>query len=122
MKMKMKNISHRHEINRRRHGHLTATFAVQFMKKLSNTEARLKKVLLIKKVRIRIIFTDTVYTILYNLHCEIQLTTRKLSCMQCSKSLTMVSFHFHIITSKHVFKTQGTLEKTYFQEWSCLDI
>ena len=55
------------------------------MKKLSSTEAGLKKnALLIKKTCIRIIFTDTMYTILYKLHCEIQLTYWNLSYMQCN--------------------------------------
>ena len=70
MKVKIKNRSHRYDINRprSRHGHkfsiynkcltmimltcikqLQATFEAQFMKKLSKTEAELKIALLIKK-------------------------------------------------------------------------
>ena len=44
------------------------------MKKLSNTETGLKKSFAYKKACIRIIFTDTADTILYNFHWEIQLT------------------------------------------------
>ena len=48
MKMKMKNTSHRYDINRHRprHGHKKmywVTFEAQFMKKLSNTEVGWKK-------------------------------------------------------------------------------
>ena len=70
MKMKMKKVSHRHDINRPRlrHGHKyrkhkclsmmmlicikqhLSKFEAQFMKKLSNNEVELKKALLIKKV------------------------------------------------------------------------
>ena len=72
MKVKMKNGSHEFDINRpsSRHGHkytiykmclsimmvwlyvlsnTQATFEAQFMKKLSNTQAALKKALLVKK-------------------------------------------------------------------------
>ena len=67
MKMKMKNRSHRYDINRARprHGHKyskykvpqqddaysnnQATFEVQFRKKLSNTETGLKKSVAYKK-------------------------------------------------------------------------
>ena len=43
------------------------------MKRLNNTEAGLKQSVAYKKACIRIIFADTVYTILYNIRCEIQL-------------------------------------------------
>ena len=48
MKMKMKNRSNRYDINR-----LLSTFEAQLIKKLSKTEAQLKKkALLIKKKRV----------------------------------------------------------------------
>ena len=47
--------------------------------------------------------------------------TWKLSYVQRSTYLTTLSFHFLMITLKHVFKTESTLEKTYFEEWSCLN-
>ena len=48
MKMKMKNRFNRYDINR-----LLSTFEAQFIKKLSKTEAQLKKkALLIKKKRV----------------------------------------------------------------------
>ena len=85
--------------------------------KVQQHRLRGKDSLLIKKVCSQIIFTDhsiweynsnthffhTYYT-LYSLHCEIQLTSRKLSYMQCSTCLMMLSFHFLMITSKHVLK------------------
>ena len=43
MKMKMKNRSVRYNINRSKPKFSKSTFGAQFMKKLSNTEARLKK-------------------------------------------------------------------------------
>ena len=43
MKMKMKNRSVRHNINRSKPKFSKSTFGAQFMKKFSNTEARLKK-------------------------------------------------------------------------------
>ena len=46
----------------------------KFVAKLNNTEAGMKKSVAYKRVCLRIIFIDTVYTILYILHCEIQLT------------------------------------------------
>ena len=70
------------------------------MKKLSDAEAKLKKVLAYERKQcIFIIFTDTVYNTLYNL-LEIKQMYWRLRYMQCNTQFMMVSFHFLMITSK----------------------
>ena len=58
----------------------------------------------------RNIFTDTIYAMLHNLHCEIQKISLKLSHLQCST--------YRIIAPNYISKTQSTVGETNLEK-SC---